>query len=105
MSEPTNAPASPPPNANPVNPLPSALALIAARIGAEVAGPNACDVDRQARFPREAIDALRAERMLSVLVPIEFGGAGAEFPDVAAAVEVLGRYCASTAMIYAMHQI
>jgi acyl-CoA dehydrogenase len=43
--------------------------------------------------------------MLSVLVPTDLGGAGASITQVAAAVEELGRHCASTAMIYAMHQI
>ncbi len=70
-----------------------------------VAAPAADEVDREARFPREAIAALRAERMLSVLVPVELGGAGAGIADVASAVEALGRHCASTAMVYAMHQI
>jgi acyl-CoA dehydrogenase len=92
-------------NPKAVQPLPHALGLIAARIGSEIAAPNAFEVDRDARFPCEAIDALRAERMLSALVPVELGGAGATLTDVAAAVEALGRHCASTAMIYAMHQI
>lgn len=86
-------------------PVSSEIAKIAARVGATVAGPAASEVDRDARFPSEAIDALRAERLLSVLVPIELGGAGATLTDVAAAVEALGKYCASTAMVYAMHQI
>ena len=92
-------------NPSSVKPLSSALGLIAARIGSEIAAPNAFAVDRDARFPVEAIDALRAERMLSVLVPVELGGAGAALTDVASAVEALGRSCASTAMVYAMHQI
>ena len=45
------------------------LARQAERIGAKVAGPAADDVDRAARFPTEAFDALRAESLLSVLVP------------------------------------
>ena len=86
-------------------PASSELEGIAARIGSNVAGAFASEVDRHARFPYEAIAALRAERMLSVLVPVELGGAGACLTDVASAVEALGRHCASTAMIYAMHQI
>ena len=39
------------------------------RIADEVAAPNADDVDRQARFPVEAIAALREERALSALDP------------------------------------
>ena len=86
-------------------PRPSELGHIAARIGSEVAAAAADEVDRDARFPHEALAALRAERMLSVLIPVEHGGAGAKLSDVAVAVEELGRHCASTAMVYAMHQI
>ncbi len=77
----------------------------ARRIGNEVAGPAAEAVDHEARFPHEAIAALRGERMLSVLVPKELGGRGATIAEVGAVCETLGRYCASTAMIFAMHQI
>jgi acyl-CoA dehydrogenase len=95
------------PNPSPttVAPIASDLAAIAKRIGAKIAGPFAAEVDRDARFPSEALEALRAERMLSVLIPVELGGAGAGITQVAAAVEELGRHCASTAMVYAMHQI
>lgn len=77
----------------------------AARIGEEVAGPAADDVDRKARFPSEAVEALRGAQMLSVLVPTALGGEGASFEQVADAVEALARHCASTAMVYAMHQM
>ncbi len=89
------------------NPPPSSdqLAEIAGRIASTVAGPAAADVDKHSRFPNETFDALRAERMLSVLIPREQGGAGARITDVALAVEALGEHCASSAMIYAMHQI
>jgi len=86
-------------------PAPPDLRRTAAGIGASVAGAFAAEVDRDARFPTEAFEALRAARMLSVLVPRELGGAGATLADVAPAVEALGRHCASTAMVYAMHQI
>ncbi len=75
------------------------------RIGADVAGPAAAAVDREGRFPHEAVEALREAQMLSALVPRELGGHGATIADVGAVCEVLGRFCASTAMIYAMHQI
>jgi acyl-CoA dehydrogenase len=102
-------PPAPEPRPEPVSdviaPDPAEIARIAKRIGAEIAGPLAAEVDRDARFPAEAFAALRAERMLSVLVPAELGGAGASITQVAAAVEELARHCASTAMVYAMHQI
>ncbi len=77
----------------------------AGRIGAEVAGPAADDVDRKARFPSEAVEALRAAQLLSVLVPTELGGEGVRIGQVADAVGALARHCGSTAMVYAMHQM
>jgi acyl-CoA dehydrogenase len=81
------------------------LLEVASQIGYEVAAPAADAVDREARFPHEAITALRGEGMLGALVPEELGGGGATIAEVGAVCEVLGRSCASTAMIYAMHQI
>jgi acyl-CoA dehydrogenase len=75
------------------------------RIADEVAGPNAGDVDRDARFPAESLDALRAERALSALIPLELGGGGVSFRAVAAACFELGRRCGASAMVFAMHQI
>jgi acyl-CoA dehydrogenase len=84
---------------------PKEIESVAAMIGATSAAPAAAGVDRDARFPSEAIDALRREHLLSVLVPAALGGAGASIVEVAGAVEALGQHCASTAMVYAMHQI
>lgn len=90
-----------------MTPLAAAGSLVdtARRIGEAVAAPAADAVDRSARFPHEAMAALREERMLGALVPRNLGGPGATIKEVAASCEALGRSCASTAMIYAMHQI
>jgi acyl-CoA dehydrogenase len=69
-----------------------------------VAKANATAVDRDARFPAEAIAAARAERLMALMVPREFGGEGASVSDVVDVCYRLGQACASTAMIYAMHQ-
>ncbi len=74
-------------------------------IGHDVVAPNAAEVDRAARFPREAFEALRSEKLLSAYVPLEYGGMGLDVAQVARICEALGQYCASTAMIFAMHQI
>jgi acyl-CoA dehydrogenase len=74
-------------------------------IAETIVAPAADRVDRDASFPRDAIDALRAEGLLGALVPHELGGPGASLTEVAAACQILGRACASTAMIFAMHQI
>src|SRR6202012_3421562 len=61
-------------------------------------------VDREARFPKAAIDAARQQQLLGVQIPVEFGGDGASIYDVTDMCYTLGRSCASTAMIFAMHQ-
>jgi acyl-CoA dehydrogenase len=75
------------------------------RIADEIAGPNADNVDREARFPIETVDALREMRAFSALIPRELGGGGVPFEMVAAACFELGRRCGASAMVYAMHQI
>jgi acyl-CoA dehydrogenase len=75
----------------------------AAQRVAQIAAQHAGSVDREARFPAEAIAALKAERLLAATVPTRLGGEGLSLTDVAAICEMLGRACSSTAMIYAMH--
>ena len=74
-------------------------------IGARVAGPASDDVDRQARFPSETVAELRRSGLLGALLPIEWGGEGATLAAVALAVSALAEYCASSALILAMHSI
>lgn len=71
---------------------------------AEVAAREAEAVDREASFPRQAIDAARRERLLGAQIPVELGGGGASIFDVTDMCYVLGRACASAGMIFAMHQ-
>ncbi|HUC48877.1 MAG TPA: acyl-CoA dehydrogenase family protein [Xanthobacteraceae bacterium] len=71
---------------------------------AGVAAAQAAAVDCESRLPEEAIAAVRTERLLGIAVPKEFGGEGASTAAVADVCYALGRACASTAMIYAMHQ-
>jgi acyl-CoA dehydrogenase len=78
---------------------------LARMIAVGAAAANAASVDAESRFPGEAMTALKEAGLLGALVPPEFGGPGAEFSEIFAICHLLGRYCASTAMIYAMHQI
>lgn len=72
---------------------------------ARVAARHAASVDGEGRFPAEAFDAVRAERLLGIMVPASLGGEAARIGAVADVCYRLGRACASTGMIYAMHQI
>src|SRR5215471_16098512 len=71
---------------------------------AKAAAAEAEDVDREARFPKAAIDAAREQKLLGMQIPVAFGGFGASIHDVSEICYALGRACASSAMIFAMHQ-
>lgn len=77
---------------------------IRTRDTAATAEKHAPDVDREARFPVEAFEIARAQRLMGVMIPEDLGGEGARLSDVADVCYALGRACASTGMIYAMHQ-
>jgi acyl-CoA dehydrogenase len=70
---------------------------------ATVAAADADGVDRDARFPHKAFEVAREQMLLGVMIPAEFGGFGASIHDATDVCYTLGRACASTAMIYAMH--
>lgn len=72
---------------------------------ARIAAMHADDVDSRARFPREAVDALREGGLLASAVPTRLGGEGASVSDLAAVAAILAEACSSTGMIYVMHQI
>lgn len=79
--------------------------MAAVRQAAEVAGAAADDVDRNSRFPREALEAFRERRLLSALVPPELGGMGVTVAEVADAVRTTASQCAASALLLAMHSI
>jgi acyl-CoA dehydrogenase len=72
---------------------------------ANVAALHAEEVDRDARFPRESINAAKALGLMGLMAPYELGGEGVSLGEIADICYALGRACASTAMIYAMHQV
>ncbi|PPB83678.1 MULTISPECIES: acyl-CoA dehydrogenase family protein [Mycetohabitans] len=102
--EPVHAIALPEPDARPSGAGEHALDQAAIAV-AQVAARFADAVDREARFPSEAIDAMREHRLLGAMAPVELGGMGASLEAVASACRILGHACSSAAMIYAMHQI
>ncbi len=72
---------------------------------AAIAATHADAVDRDARFPAEAFEEVRKQQLLGIMVPQALGGEGASFSDIVDVCYTLGQACASTAMIYAMHQV
>src|SRR5688572_28496637 len=81
------------------------LVAAAQKLAGESAAPHAAEVDRQARFPQEALRALGEQGFWGLGVPAEFGGLGQPPGVFAAVVETLAQACSSTAMVYVMHVV
>jgi alkylation response protein AidB-like acyl-CoA dehydrogenase len=62
-------------------------------------------VDREARFPVEAVAGLAEHGLLGLGVPADLGGPGGGPAEIVAAVERIASACSSTAMVYVMHAI
>ena len=75
------------------------------RIAQDVAAQSAGEVDAQARFPMESVQALRRAGLLSAPVPRALGGAGCSLGELAQLCASLAQGCASSAMVLAMHYI
>ncbi|MFT4097476.1 MAG: acyl-CoA dehydrogenase family protein [Rhodoblastus sp.] len=82
----------------------SSLVARAQLVGA-VAAQYCDDVDKEGRFPSEAVRAMKEARLLSAFIPREFGGEGADLSEIAEVVSIISQACASAGMTYAMHQI
>ncbi|HTB67179.1 MAG TPA: acyl-CoA dehydrogenase family protein [Steroidobacteraceae bacterium] len=74
-------------------------------VAAGIAAKHAAAVDMEARFPAESFAAIKAQQLLGIMVPTDLGGAGATLCEVGDVCYQLAQACASTAMIFAMHQI
>ena len=75
----------------------------ARKVGAEIIGPAAKEVDTDRRFPREAMDGLHAAGLTTLYVPEALGGAG--IPPSSPVAQVLlqmevASWCASTSQLY-----
>lgn len=60
-------------------------------------------IDRDAAFPYENWEDLKAAGLLGIAIPTEAGGLGADFITYALTAEELGRHCATTGLTFNMH--
>ena len=67
--------------------------------------PFAAEVDRDARFPQEALDALVATDLHAPHVPEEFDGVGAGALEVCLVIEEVARVCASSSLVPAVNKL
>lgn len=81
---------------------PPAAALLAPIIES-IVEPSAVEIDRDGRFPAEAVQALGQAGLLGLVSAVDVGGMGQGLRSAAAVIEELAHHCGSTAMVVLMH--
>lgn len=69
----------------------------------DIIAPAAAETDREARFPRQALDALGAAGLLGLVSSKEVGGQGLGLAEAAQVVQRIAQDCPATAMVLTMH--
>ncbi len=82
-----------------------AVGSLAAAIAAREIAPHVARWDREATFPRELYGTLTDAGLMGILVPEEYGGAGADYVSYALAIEELARVDAGTAVTVSVHSM
>jgi alkylation response protein AidB-like acyl-CoA dehydrogenase len=85
--------------------MPDIQAVIAAneKLSQEMLRAGGDSIDQSRRFPRGNLEALGSAGVLGLLIPAEYGGAGAGLAEMSQILEVQAQSCASTAMVTLMH--
>ena len=74
-------------------------------VSTNIAARHADEVDVQARFPQESIDALRELKVLSAAVPASIGGFGCSMAQQGQLCGAMAQGCSASGMVLAMHLI
>lgn len=69
----------------------------------DIVAPMADEIDRGAKFPREAVEAMGRSGLLGLVSAPDVGGRGGGLRQIAEVGTELGRHCGSTAMVIQMH--
>ena len=78
---------------------------LAAEIAQREIAPHIAQWDREHAFPRDLYTKLNAAGLMGLLVPEEYGGAGADYVSYARAVEELARVDAGSAVTVSVHSM
>ncbi len=65
--------------------------------------PLAQEIDEQERFPSETVAKMAKLGLFGIIIPREYGGAGAGYREYIYAVEELSKHCGTTGVILSAH--
>ena len=78
---------------------------LAAEIAQREIAPNVAQWDKEHHFPRELYSKFTAAGIMGLLVPEEYGGAGADYVSYARAIEEIARVDAGSAVTVSVHSM
>src|SRR6185437_7222998 len=78
---------------------------LAAEIAQREIAPHIVQWDREHYFPRDLFTKFTAAGLMGLLIPEEYGGAGADYVSYARAIEELARVDAGTAVTVSVHSM
>ena len=90
-------------NPHTLTPQQRELIELAATLGRDKFAPRAAQHDRDATFPFDNYQDLRAAGLLAICVPQAHGGMGADFATYVMVAAEIGRHCGATALSWNMH--
>ena len=61
--------------------------------------PKAAEIDATGEFPRELLEALGKQGLLSILLPEEYGGNGRDATSFCLVVEEIAKVCGSSSLL------
>ena len=65
--------------------------------------PLAQEIDEQERFPAETVAKMAKLGLFGIIIPKEYGGAGASYKEYIYAVEEISKHCATTGVMLSAH--
>ncbi len=65
--------------------------------------PLAQEIDENERFPQETVEKMAKLGLMGIVIPRQYGGAGASYYEYIYAVEELSKYCGTTGVILSAH--
>src|SRR3989441_8684778 len=79
------------------------IRAMAAEFAQEHVAPIASEIDRDARFPHETVKRMGELGLLGIMVPEQWGGAGADTVSYVVALEEIAKACASHAVVMSVN--
>jgi alkylation response protein AidB-like acyl-CoA dehydrogenase len=75
------------------------IRAVAIKTAQRIVQPRATEIDATGKFPRELVDALGKQGLLSILLPEEYGGTDGDITSFCSVIEEIAKVCGSSSLL------